>query len=107
MQLELDDDLKLMDASGEIFKLLIPGLTAEAEVRHGRVYVSSLHVNGRPFPARGGKIDPFEAELAARIIAHVQMDWEGFIRRKWADEAKDRRVAAQHDAKRFQAEASA
>jgi hypothetical protein len=102
MQLDLDDDLKMLDASGEIYKLLIPGLTAEAEVRHGRVYVSSLHINGRPFPARGGKIDAFEAEFAARIIAHVQMDWDSHIRKKWKEDAQNRETAAQHDAMQFQ-----
>jgi hypothetical protein len=103
MQLTLDDDLYLIDASGEKFAILIPGLTAEAEVRHGRVYVSSLHINGRPFPARGGNTDAFEAELAARLIAHIQLDWDAVIRRKWADEAPERRLAAQHDAQQFQA----
>jgi hypothetical protein len=94
MELQLDDDLYLTDASGEKFAILIPGLTAEAEVRHGRVYVSSLHINGRPFPARGGKPNVFETEMAARIIAAIQLDWEGIIRQRWADEAGNRRMAA-------------
>lgn len=102
MQLDLDDDLYLTTADGERLVILIPGLTAEAEVRHGRVYVSSLRVNDRPFPARGGKTCPFEAEFAARIIAHVQMDWDAAIRRRWEDDAHNRKSAAQFDAHQFQ-----
>jgi hypothetical protein len=103
MQLELDDDVYLMDSTGEKFAILIPGLTAEAEVRHGRVYVSNLRINDRPFPARGGSVCLFEAEFAARLIAHIQLDWEAHIRRKWADEYPERRLAAQHAAAESQA----
>lgn len=93
MELSIDDDIKFPTAYGEPLVMNIPGLTVEVEVRHNRVYISDLRLDGRPFPARGSRPDPFEVEFAARVIAHIQRDWDGVIRRRWADDAPNRKSA--------------
>ena len=102
MDLTIDDDLDLRTHSGELLSVHIRGLTCNVEVEAGRVIVDRVWIDGRPWPQRGGEIDPFETELVSRIITAIQLDWGDFIRNKWSVDRDERRLAAQHEASVFQ-----
>ena len=58
MDLTIDDDLDLRTRSGELLSVHIRGLTCNVEVEAGRVIVDRVWIDGRPWPQRGGEIDP-------------------------------------------------
>jgi hypothetical protein len=102
MDMTIDDELHVRTRSGELLTVHIPGLTCNVEVVDGRVIVDRIWIDGRPWPQRGGDVDPVEAELVRRIKAAIAAGWDGHIRDKWSEDRDERRLAAQHEASAFQ-----
>lgn len=70
MQFDIDDITLIL--SNELVNMTISSATVEVDYDpDGDIVIYDLRIDGRPFPLRGGKPDPFDLVFANKILASL------------------------------------